>query len=101
MNVTVDERLHHILLSPHVSEQTTTLGEAGQIVFHVIKDASKKEIKQAVEKLFNVVVMAVNVSNVKGKKRSFKQHKGQCKNWKKAFVRLAEGHDIDFTGIKE
>jgi large subunit ribosomal protein L23 len=96
------ERLMRLILGPRVSEKTTRLGEKyRQIVFKVISDATKPEIKNAVEILFNVKVQAVNVMQVKGKKRNFKQMQGQRKAWKKAYVALKEGYDIDFTGMKQ
>jgi len=93
------ERLLNILLSPHVSEKSTVVGEKHkQIVFKVARDANKKEIKAAVEKLFNVAVSSVQVINVKPKVKRFGQTFGKRKAWKKAYVSLQEGHDIDFAG---
>jgi large subunit ribosomal protein L23 len=93
------ERLMKVLLAPHVSEKTTRVADqANQVVFRVLPDASKTEIKKAVELLFEVKVSAVQVSNMKGKLKRFGQSIGRRKNWKKAYVTLAEGQDIDFMG---
>lgn len=96
-----DERLMRVLVSPHVSEKSTRLGDASnQVVFRVLRDARKAEIKQAVEKLFNVKVRDVRVLNVKGKRKGMMRAPGKRPDWKKAYVRLAEGHDIDFVGTE-
>ena len=96
-----DERLMRVLLSPHVSEKTTRLGDSSnQVVFKVLRDARKAEIKRAVEKLFNVKVDSVQVVNVKGKRKGFMRSPGRRSDWKKAYVRLQEGHDIDFVGME-
>lgn len=92
------ERLIMILREPHTSEKTTVVAEKfKQFTFRVLKNATKPEIKQAVEHMFNVKVSNVTVSNVKGKKKRFKQLSGQRSDWKKAFVSLHPGSDIDFT----
>lgn len=94
------ERLLKVILSPHVSEKSTIIGEKyKQITFKVARDANKCEIKQAVEKLFNVKVSAVRVTNVKAKMKRFRQQIGERNAWKKAYVTLQEGYDIDFSGI--
>jgi large subunit ribosomal protein L23 len=88
-----------VLLSPHVSEKSTRIGEgANQFVFRVLRDARKVEIKRAVEKMFNVEVAGVQVLNVKGKRKGFMRAAGKRSDWKKAYVRLKPGHDIDFVG---
>ncbi len=93
------ERLMKVLLAPHVSEKTTRAADqANQVVFRVLPDANKTEIKKAVELLFEVKVDAVQVSNMKGKLKRFGQSIGRRKDWKKAYVTLAEGQDIDFIG---
>jgi len=93
-----DERLYNILLAPHVSEKATGLAEKQQqFVFKVVKDATKEEVKQAVEKIFDVKVDAVNVLNTNGKTRNFKQIPGRRKAYRKAYVSLKEGFDINFT----
>lgn len=95
------DRIANILLSPHVTEKATMVGEgSNQYVFKVLKNANKREIKTAVEKMFNVQVASVSVLNVKGKNKRFGQQMGRRKDWKKAYVRLAAGHDIDFLGAE-
>lgn len=96
-----DERLMRVLVSPHVSEKSTRLGEkSNQVVFKVLRDARKAEIKKAVEKLFSVKVENVQVLNVKGKRKGVMRSPGKRSDWKKAYVRLKEGHDIDFVGME-
>lgn len=95
------ERLMKVLLAPHVSEKSTSSADAdNQHVFRVLSDATKAEVKGAVELLFEVKVDAVRVMNMKGKRKRFGLLHGQRPNWKKAYVRLAPGNDIDFTGIE-
>jgi large subunit ribosomal protein L23 len=95
------ERLMTVLLGPHISEKGTILAEKhNQIVFKVRRDASKAEIRAAVELMFEVKVDGVQVINQKGKSKRFGQHMGRRSDWKKAYVRLAEGHDIDFIGAE-
>lgn len=91
-----EERLMTVLLGPHVSEKSTIAGENNQVVFKVRSDATKREIRQAVEKLFEVKVENVTVANVKGKEKRFSQTRGRRSDWKKAYVRLAPGSDIEF-----
>lgn len=92
------ERLLMILRAPHTSEKTTIIAEKNkQFTFKVLKDSTKNEIKLAVEQMFNVKVKSVSVANVKGKRKRFKQLNGQRSDWKKAFVSLQPGSDIDFT----
>ncbi len=92
------ERIYKILLGPLVSEKTADLGEKeNSIVFKVIKDATKPEIKAAVEELFSVNVEDVRVLNVKGKTKRSKHGIGVRSDWKKAYVRLEQGQDIDFA----
>lgn len=91
------ERLHKIILAPVVSEKSTRAAEkSNQAVFKVLRDARKPEIKQAVEKLFNVKVEGVRTLNVKGKSKRFGAFSGVRSDWKKAYVTLAEGQEIDF-----
>ena len=95
------QRLMKVLLGTHVSEKATLVADKNrQFVFKVLPSATKLEIKSAVEKLFDVKVNAVNVSNVKGKKRKFGQIDGKRKDWKKAYVSLQEGFDINFAGAE-
>ena len=103
MNTALTQRLRRfkIIVRPHLSEKSTKIADRyRQFVFKVSKNASKTEIKHAVESLFNVKVNAVQLLNVKPKLRRFKQIEGYRKAWKKAYVSLKEGFDIDFTGTK-
>lgn len=94
-----EERLMQILLRPHISEKTTTAADSNrQVVFAVDDSATKAEIKAAVEKMFEVKVEAVQVANVRGKVKRFGRTPGKRQNWKKAYVKLKEGNDIDFLG---
>jgi len=93
------ERLMKVLLAPHISEKSSMAAEANnQYVFRVVTDASKPEIKAAVEMLFNVGVEAVRVSTVKGKVKRFGQRFGRRSDWKKAYVTLKSGQEINFMG---
>ena len=94
------EKLMTVLLEPRVTEKSTLVGEAyNQYVFKVAKDATKPEIKQAVELMFDgAEVLSVQVANVKGKTKMFARRPGQRVNWKKAYVKLKPGFDIDFMG---
>lgn len=95
------ERLMKVLLAPHVSEKSAVAADTNrQFVFRVLPDANKNEIKKAVELMFDVKVDAVQVSNVKGKSKRFGQIMGRRSNWKKAYVKLQSGFDIDFVGQK-
>ena len=94
-----NERLSKVLIGPLVSEKSTRVADQGnQIVFKVLPNASKPEIRKAVEKMFDVTVTGVRVMNVKGKIKRFGQTVGRRSDWKKAYVTLAEGSDIDFVG---
>ena len=94
-----NERLYTVLLSPRVTEKSTRVAESSnQYVFKVTTDSNKKEIKDAVEKLFEVNVESVRIVNVKGKSKSFKLRTGKRNDWKKAYVRVQEGQVIDFLG---
>jgi large subunit ribosomal protein L23 len=85
-----------IIRAPLVSEKTARLQEkSNQYVFEVAQTATKADVKSAVESLFNVKVEAVNVLNVKGKSKTFRQRAGRRGDWRKAYVRLAEGQTID------
>ncbi|HIN18460.1 MAG TPA: 50S ribosomal protein L23 [Gammaproteobacteria bacterium] len=93
------ERMHQILLRPVISEKSTNAAEANrQVVFEVLENATKAEVREAVEKLFDVSVTAIQVLNVRGKIKRFGKTPGKRNNWKKAYVRLAAGDDIDFLG---
>ena len=93
------ERLMTILRGPHLSEKTTIVAEENnQVVFKVRVDATKEEIRQAVELLFEVTVDAVQIINCQGKIKRSGQNWGRRVAWKKAYVKLAEGSQIDFLG---
>ncbi|MGD8177369.1 50S ribosomal protein L23 [Marinimicrobium sp. ARAG 43.8] len=92
------ERIYKVLLGPVVSEKSAMAGEEGnQVVFKVASDANKLEIKTAVQALFDVKVESVRVLNVKGKTRRTRFGIGRRSDWKKAYVRLEQGQDIDFA----
>ena len=90
-------RMYEVIRSPLITEKTTNGSEHGQVTFKVPLDATKPEIKQAVEGLFKVKVRAVNTVTVKGKKKLFRGRPGVRSDWKKAIVSLADGHKIDVT----
>jgi large subunit ribosomal protein L23 len=95
------ERLMQVLLGPHVSEKATSVAESGnQVVFKVRNDATKSEVRKAVELLFEVKVARVNVVRIPAKKKRFGQRAGARQAWKKASVRLAPGQDINFMGAE-
>lgn len=95
------ERLMTVVLGPHISEKSTNVGERdNQVVFKVRRDATKQEIRAAVEMLFEVQVKGVQIVNHPGKVKRFGQTLGKRAAWKKAYVRLAEGSDIDFLGAE-
>lgn len=89
------EKILNVLRAPRVSEKTARLQELNQYVFEVATDATKADVKAAVEQLFSVKVEAVNVVNVKGKAKTFRFRAGRRSDMKKAYVRLAEGQTID------
>lgn len=90
------ERLMSVLIGPHVSEKSTNLlGDANQVVFKVRRDATKQEVRRAVEQLFEVEVDNVTIANVRGKLKRFGFSLGRRQNWKKAYVRLAPGQKIE------
>lgn len=91
------QRLMQVLLAPQVSEKSTYVAEKNaQVVFRVVGNATKPEIKAAVELLFKVEVESVQVANVKGKQKRFGKLSGRRKNWKKAYVSLKPGQEINF-----
>ncbi len=95
------DRLMKVVLAPVVSEKSTMLADRSrQYVFRVLDDASKPEIKAAVEMLFKAKVDSVTVSNVKGKAKRFGRFGGRRRNWKKAFVCLAPGQEINFAATE-
>ena len=101
MNTAVNisnEKIFSVLRAPRVSEKTARLQEiSNQYVFEVANTATKADVKAAVEKLFDVKVEAVNVVNVKGKNKAFRNRNGRRGDWRKAYVRLADGQAIDVT----
>ena len=95
------ERLYKVLLGPHISEKTTIAGEqANAYTFKVTPDATKPEIRAAVEQLFGVRVDDVRTLNVRGRTRRTQRGLSRQKSWKKAYVRLSEGHEIDFAPVE-
>ncbi|MDH5691776.1 MAG: 50S ribosomal protein L23 [Gammaproteobacteria bacterium] len=98
-----EERLLKVLVSPHISEKSVSVGDSNnQVVFKVLKDATKPEIKAAVEKMFEVQVENVAVVNKKGKtKGTTGRNAGRRPSFKKAYVSLKEGSQIDFMGMAE
>ena len=96
-----DERMLKVLLAPHISEKSSMVAEQGnQIVFKVTTDATKPEIKKAVEQMFSVKVETVRTNNMKGKSKRFGQRLGRRSDWKKAYVTLKAGQDIDFLAAE-
>ena len=96
------ERLMTVLVAPHVSEKGALVAEKNnQIVFRVLRDSTKPEIKAAVELMFEVKVDSVRVVNVAGKAKRFGGRPGRRSDWKKAYVSLAEGQTIDFAGVEK
>ena len=95
------EKLMSVLIGPHLSEKSSGLAERlKQFVFKVRRDADKSDIKRAVELMFEVKVTAVQVVNCMGKAKRFGRSPGRRQDWKKAYVTLAEGQDIDFLGAQ-
>ena len=98
MSAYSQERLLQVLLAPQISEKATYIADKNeQVVFRVVSDATKPEIKAAVELLFKVEVDSVQTANVKGKSKRFGRFVGQRKGWKKAFVCLKAGQEINFV----
>lgn len=94
-----EQRLTQVLLSPVVSEKSAIAADKNrQFTFKVVPDATKREVSKAVEIMFDVEVESVRVMNVKGKRKRFGAYLGKRKDWRKAYVKLKEGNDIDFTG---
>ena len=95
------EKLMSVLIGPHLSEKSSRVAERlKQFVFKVRRDADKGDIKRAVELMFDVKVTAVQVLNCMGKAKRFGRSPGHRQDWKKAYVTLAEGQDIDFLGAE-
>ena len=90
------DQLRSILIAPHVSEKTTLLSQdSGQIVFKVRSDSNKYQIKKAVEKFLDVKVTSVRTVSVNGKTKRMGMRTGKTKKWKKAYIKLAEGQNLD------
>ena len=97
-----EERLMNVLLAPQISEKATYVAEKNeQVIFRVASDATKPEIKAAVELMFKVSVESVQVSCVKGKQKRFGRMVGRRKSWKKAYVCLAPGQEINFAASEQ
>ena len=95
------ERLMQVILAPVVSEKSTLVADKNeQVVFKVATDATKPEVKAAVELLFNVKVDSVQILNVKGKVKRFGRFTGRRSDWKKAYVCLTPGQEIDFSAAQ-
>ena len=93
-----NQRIYNVLLGAHISEKSTIVAdESNQFVFKVAKDASRPEIKRAVEQIYGVNVDSVSVANVKGKVKRTMRGLSKRTSWKKAYVRVAAGQEIDFT----
>ncbi len=98
MSAISQERLLQVLLAPQISEKATFVADKNeQVVFKVATDATKPEVKAAVEALFKVEVKSVQILNVKGKVKRFGKMMGRRKDWKKAFVCLKPGQEINFA----
>ncbi|ABI55814.1 50S ribosomal protein L23 [Alkalilimnicola ehrlichii MLHE-1] len=96
------ERLYEVVRAPHISEKSTLAAEErNEVVFKVAVDARKAEIRQAVEQLFDVKVRDVRTVKMKGKRKRFGRLEGKRPDWKKAYVTLEEGNEIDFLGGAE
>ncbi|KAF1709438.1 50S ribosomal protein L23 [Pseudoxanthomonas kalamensis DSM 18571] len=96
--MSANEKIFSVLRAPRVSEKTARLQEVtNQYVFEVASTATKADVKAAVEQLFDVKVESVNVVNVKGKSKAFRNSIGRRGNWRKAYVRLTDGQAIDVS----
>lgn len=96
------ERVFKVLLGPHISEKATMLADSQkQFVFKVATDATKLEIKKAVEQLFEVRVRSVSTLNVQGKTKRTARGLGKRNDWKKAYIALQPGQDLDFSSSAE
>jgi large subunit ribosomal protein L23 len=95
--MSLDPRLYDVIVSPVITEKATTLSDQSKVVFKVKSDATKPQIKEAVEKLFDVKVKSVNTLVTKGKVKMFRGTRGQRSDVKKAVVTLEEGQTIDVT----
>lgn len=97
-----EERLLNILMAPQISEKATYVAEKNeQVIFRVVSDATKPEVKAAVEMLFKVSVESVQIAVVKGKQKRFGKFSGRRSDWKKAYVSLAPGQEINFAASEQ
>ncbi len=94
---TNDPRHYDVILSPVITEKATNGSERNEVTFRVSADATKPQIKEAIENLFKVKVKSVNTVTVKGKSKVFRGRPGVRSDWKKAIVSLVDGHKIDVT----
>jgi large subunit ribosomal protein L23 len=95
------DQLMNVVLAPVVSEKSTFVADKNrQYVFRVADDATKPQVKAAIELLFKTKVQSVTVLNVKGKEKRFGRFMGRRRNWKKAYVRLAAGQEINFAATE-
>jgi large subunit ribosomal protein L23 len=95
------DRLMNVVLAPVVSEKSTLVADKNrQYVFRIADDATKPEVKAAIELLFKTKVQSVTVLNVRGKEKRFGRFMGRRRNWKKAYVRLAAGQEINFAATE-
>lgn len=102
MSLGPKERIYAVLVEPHITEKVTNLGESSnQYAFKVAPDATKREIRTAVQTLFGVKVANVTTLIVKGKRRrTTRGSMTKLKDWKKAYVRLAEGENLDYMAVE-
>ena len=100
-NTLFKERRYQVILGPHISEKASLLGDdENKYVFKVSVDATKKEVKDAIEDLFQVNVKEVSILNVKGKTKRTAKGYSRKKNWKKAYVSVEQGQEIDFMVVE-
>ena len=100
--INTQERLLNILMAPQISEKATYVAEKNeQVIFRVVSDATKPEVKAAVEMLFKVTVESVQIAVVKGKQKRFGKFTGRRSDWKKAYVCLAPGQEINFAASEQ
>lgn len=95
-----DARILSALKAPHISEKSTRVSENNQYVFTVAPNATKADVKAAVEKMFEVSVVSVNMANIKGKQKMFRFRPGRKASVRKAYVRVADGQSIDVAAGK-
>lgn len=96
-----EKRMYEVILGPHTTEKSVRVSDKHrQVVFKVARDATKDLVKQAVQKLFSVKVVSIQMAIIKGKHKQFKQRAGRRSDWKKAYISLAEGHDINLANFQ-